>query len=163
MHNYILSSATRHVSKIILTLALMLAATQTIYADSMKLGYCEGNAVSFYPAAKESPAGGSAVFFPETLMQAYSGTDIVSFHIWSSIMEPSTVHFAIRSSLDGGEALYEQTATLEKYGWNEVRLDKPFRIDGKAFYMSYLVEGIQKHSVCPEPCGRRRVYLHRRL
>lgn len=93
MHNYILSSATRYVSKIILTLALMLAATQTIYADSMKLGYCEGNAVSFYPAAKESPAGGSAVFFPETLMQAYSGTDIVSFHIWSSIMEPSTVHF----------------------------------------------------------------------
>lgn len=142
MHNYILSSATRYVSKIVLTLALMLAATQTIYADSMKLGYCEGNAVSFYPAAKESPAGGSAVFFPETLMQAYSGTDIVSFHIWSSIMEPSTVHFAIRSSLDGGEALYEQTATLEKYGWNEVRLDKPFRIDGKAFYMSYLVEGI---------------------
>lgn len=98
MHNYILSSATRYVSKIILTLALMLAATQTIYADSMKLGYCEGNAVSFYPAAKESPAGGSAVFFPEALMQAYSGTDIVSFHIWSSIMEPSTVHFAIRKA-----------------------------------------------------------------
>ena len=121
---------------------LMFTALPEAHADSMKLGYCDGNAVSFYPVTKGSPSGGSAVYFPETLMRAYSGTDIVSFHIWSSLMERATVHFAIRSSLDGGEVLYEQTATLEKYGWNEVSLDKPFRIDGSAFYMSYLVENI---------------------
>ncbi len=135
-------SVFRGLHSVCVTVAVLLAVSLEVNADSMKLGNCEGNVVSYYPVEKNAPAGGSAVYFPATLMQAYSGTDIVSFHLYSSVMEKATVHFAICKSLDGGEPVYEQTAVLDKYGWNEITLDKPFRIDGSGFYMSYLVEGI---------------------
>lgn len=137
----IFMSVQRCLTKVSAVVLLMLSVSLNVNADSVKLGYSEGNVVSYYQVAKDAPAGGSAVYFPATLMQAYNGAEIVSFHLYSSVKDNMTVHFYISSSLDG-EPLYEQTVTLDKYGWNEVKLDKPFRLDGSAIYMSYLAEGI---------------------
>lgn len=141
MFRNIFMSVQRCLVNVAVVVLLMLSASLNANADSVKLGYSEGNVVSYYQVAKDAPAGGSAVYFPVTLMQAYNGAEIVSFHLYSSVMGNTTVHFAISGSLDG-EPLYEQTVTLDKYGWNEVKLDKPFRLDGSAIYMSYLAEGI---------------------
>lgn len=141
MFRNIFMSVQRCLANAAVVVLLMLSASLNANADSVKLGYSEGNVVSYYQVAKDAPAGGSAVYFPATLMQAYNGAEIVSFHLYSSVMGNTTVHFAISSSLDG-EPLYEQTVTLDKYGWNEVKLDEPFRLDGSAIYMSYLAEGI---------------------
>lgn len=137
----IFMSVQRCLTNVFAVVLLMLSVSLNVNADSVKLGYSEGNVVSYYQVAKDAPAGGSAVYFPATLMQAYNGAEIVSFHLYSSVKDNMTVHFSISSSLDG-EPLYEQTVTLDKYGWNEVKLDKPFRLDGSAIYMSYLAEGI---------------------
>lgn len=137
----IFMSVQRCLTKVSAVVLLMLSVSLNVNADSVKLGYSEGNVVSYYQVTKDAPAGGSAVYFPATLMQAYNGAEIVSFHLYSSVKDNMTVHFYISSSLDG-EPLYEQTVTLDKYGWNEVKLDKPFRLDGSAIYMSYLAEGI---------------------
>lgn len=137
----IFMSVQRCLTKVSAVVLLMLSVSLNVNADSVKLGYSEGNVVSYYQVTKDAPAGGSAVYFPATLMQAYNGAEIVSFHLYSSVKDNMTVHFSISSSLDG-EPLYEQTVTLDKYGWNEVKLDKPFRLDGSAIYMSYLAEGI---------------------
>lgn len=137
----IFMSVQRCLTNVFAVVLLMLSVSLNVNADSVKLGYSEGNVVSYYQVTKDAPAGGSAVYFPATLMQAYNGAEIVSFHLYSSVKDNMTVHFSISSSLDG-EPLYEQTVTLDKYGWNEVKLDKPFRLDGSAIYMSYLAEGI---------------------
>lgn len=120
---------------------LLLSVSLEVNADSARLGYGESNVVSYYGVEKDAPCGGSAVYFPATLMQAYRGADIVSLHLFSSVKDSAVVHLAITGSLEG-EPLYEQTVMLHKYGWNEVTLDTPFHLDGSAIYVSYLMEGI---------------------
>ena len=163
MHNYILSSATRYVSKIILTLALMLAATQTIYADSMKLATARVTPCLSTPPPKNLRLAARRYSFPKRLCRhiaartSYRST--FGQASWSLLPYTSPSEAALTEA----RHFMNRQPPLKNTDGTRCALKSRFRIDGKAFYMSYLVEGILNIPYALSLVGRRRVYLHRRL
>lgn len=131
----------RIMTKAACLLLAVFAYTQASLAQgSLDLGFCQDRSVVYMPV-KDRGTGGSALYFPESMMQPFAGCRITSLHI--GINEPSgqdSVRVFITRSLDEAP-LYEQYYTASKRNWNEVTLDTPFELDGSAIYIGYEVTG----------------------
>lgn len=134
----------RNITKYIRTACALLAVLMSVvvYADveSMQLGFGKDRSVTFLQVGNRG-TGGSALFMPETTMGMYAGCMITEMHI--DLGEPSgkdSVKVFITRSLNEAP-LYEQSYTATKAGWNTVKLNTPFEIDGSALFIGYEVTG----------------------
>lgn len=134
----------RNITKNIRTACALLAVLMSIGAyaegESMQLGFGKDRSVTFLQVDNRG-TGGSALYMPQTTMGMYTGCMITEMHI--DLGEPTgkdSVKVFITRSLDEAP-LYEQRYTAEKAGWNTIKLDTPFEIDGSAIFIGYEVTG----------------------
>ena len=123
-----------------LLLAVFVFTQVSADRESLELGYCQERSVAFMPVTDRG-TGGSALYFPESMMRAYKGCRITDIHV--GINAPSgkdSVRVFITRGLDEAP-LYEQYYTAERINWNVVTLDTPFELDGGAIYIGYEVTG----------------------
>ena len=122
--------------------------TQTRAGQTYDFGYCAGigNAIG-YPAGSVLEA---AIEIPTFMAQSWEGCEITKIYIGYGANGNDTINVFITDDLEG-YPLYMQEAVMKNKAltfdssgqgridqvWNEVVLDKPFKIDGNPFYLGY--------------------------
>lgn len=123
-----------------LTAFVAFSGSKAATADSMKIGNCAGRAVSYQKVGGVDTAG-AAVYYPETVMQAYKDCRITAVEIGlNDKTGRDSVLFFVAGSL-AGEPLYEAKFTAAKSGMATFRLPQPYPLDGQAIYVGYKVVG----------------------
>lgn len=136
---------TRNITKTLKTACLLLAVFVSCPAamadgSEVKLGYCKESSVTM-EVVQDKGTGGSALYFPESTMQMYTGNYVTSMRLdVQTATAEDAVRIFITHDLDE-EPLYEQRCTISKGGWSTITLDQPFPIDGSALYIGYEVTG----------------------
>ena len=124
----------------VLTAFVASGGAKAAAVDSMKVGNCAGRTVSYQKVSSVDTAG-AAVYYPETVMQAYKGCRITAVEIGLNDKTGcDSVSFFIARSL-AGEPLYEAKFTAAKSGMATFRLAEPYTLDGQAVYVGYKVVG----------------------
>lgn len=126
------------------SLAVISLCSQTQAADEfIRLGYCTDKTVSSGEAEREDGHCGMAIYLPESTMELYKGNQITSLHFSVGFKNVANFKLFITSDLNKGTYDYVQEVTNNTSNrWNEIVLDKPYDIDGKAIYIGY--ELVQK-------------------
>lgn len=128
----------------VVAFSIFIAISLPVISANINLGNNLGNAVTFFSVPKDVSKAGSAIRYSASLMQAYSGNKIVSVSVWARISSGDVpMRIFIAGSMDGSKVYYEQETVLSGNGWNEVRLETPFFIDGSELYVGYEATGIR--------------------
>lgn len=106
------------------------------------LGYCEGLNDALGTGGSGLVAG--AIFIDAETANQFKGNTITAVNIGIGTLTNTNVTIFINTSLpstiSATSVTYMQKSTLEKTtDWNEIALDTPYEIDGKAFYLGYQV------------------------
>lgn len=108
-------------------------------AASNVFGYCLDD--SSQPVSRNTPADGLevsfAIYVPEAAAQQLAGNKVESLNIAFNNRYRRDVQIFFRETLDGNDLYATPEMRLSTTGWNEVTLDEPFEITGKAFYVGY--------------------------
>ncbi len=112
------------------------AATETL-PDSLVIGYCNSEVSAEGIGYDQAGQLAVAVYFPEERMKKLIGSEITKIRYGLVKNRMASVTVFIKDELTG-EPLYKQTtAKKPQKGWNEIVLDVPFPIDGKAIYIGF--------------------------
>ena len=117
-------------------------ATVAAYAQTLTLGYCNGE------VSTETNWGGqgtgytsAAIYVPASMLGNLTGGEIQTIRAgMSTRLNIDELSVWIRSSLTGenlAEGKLNRKQTRVQQGWNEVDLDEPFVITGEGIYIGY--------------------------
>lgn len=110
--------------------------------DSLTLGNCIGKCVGYL----NSNIKGAALCIEESVAQTISENEITDISIYMAAPASLINDFSIFISDNLDEApIYEQKATTYCIGWNNIKFDKPFRIEGKQIFIGFKYSGT---SIC---------------
>ncbi len=121
----------------IATFAMNARAEGEAATDSIFLGNCQGRGVSL----SESNVNGGALFFPQSRMEAYKGNYVESIYIYMyypSMVSNLQVFLSESLSEPYGSSF---NAQVSRTGWNKIKLDTPYLIDGGDLYIGFTMEG----------------------
>lgn len=112
---------------------------QTISADEfIRLGYCKEKSVTVEGADNKTGHCGVATYFPESEMSLYKGNRITSLFFMIGIKGVENFKVFITSDLNKEEYDYvQEVSAYTSNRWNEIVLNTPYEIDGKAVYIGY--------------------------
>ena len=112
-------------------------ATDETASDSIFLGNCQGRGVSI----SESNVTGGALFFPSSRMEAYQGNYVESIYIYMNYPSMvSNLRIFLSESLSGAYN-YTSDAEVNRTGWNKIKLDTPYLLNGNGLYIGFTMEG----------------------
>lgn len=106
--------------------------------EFIRLGYCADKAVSFGGATNETGHCGAAIHLPESTMGLYKGNQITSLKFM--IGEKNAEDFKLFITTDLNKESYDYVQEVTQYTsnrWNEIVLNQPYDIDGKAIYIGF--------------------------
>ena len=126
-------------------LAIMICAwvaTVATYAQTLTLGYCNGE------VSTETNWGGqgtgntsAAIYVPASMLGNLTGGEIQTIRAgMSTRLNIDELYVWVRSSLTGenlAEGKLNRKQTRVQQGWNEVDLNEPFVITGEGIYIGY--------------------------
>ena len=127
-------------------------ATVATYAQTLTLGYCNGE------VSTETNWGGqgtgntsAAIYVPASMLGNLTGGEIQTIRAgMSTRLNIDELSVWIRSSLTGenlAEGKLNRKQTRVQQGWNEVDLDEPFVITGEGIYIGYTTNRWQGRSL----------------
>lgn len=106
--------------------------------EFIRLGYCADKAVSVGGASDDTGHCGSAIYLPESTMGLYKGNQITSLKFM--VGEKNAEDFKLFITSDLNKESYDYVQEVTQYTsnrWNEVVLNQPYDIDGKAIYIGF--------------------------
>lgn len=106
--------------------------------EFIRLGYCTDKAVSFGGATNDTGHCGSAIYLPESTMGLYKGNQITSLKFM--VGEKNATDFKLFITSDLNKESYDYVQEVTQYTsnrWNEIVLNQPYDIDGKAIYIGF--------------------------
>lgn len=120
----------------LLTLAFLSMAYAQAADDTTVFGYC-GEIGGNFGGIYENCGFSAAIEIPEITASTFEGRSLTAVSIGFGTATNREVEIFLTYDLKNGDPFYTQTATLEQNQFTEVKLDTPYVVDGKPFFVGY--------------------------